>query len=346
MPQAISLARALWPLASLAVLLLLVAIAGSFAPTVIQRVMTEAFIRLVMVVGLYLFVGNSGVLSFGQAAFMMTGAYGAAWLDIPVKTKKIFLKGLPGFLGNAEFPPWLAALCAMGFSGLLAFIVGIPLVRLSGLAAAIGTFSVLAIVYVVYSNWDALTNGTSSLIGLPIYVDLWTAYLCAVGSMIAAFWFQNSRLGLALRASREDEVAAKAIGVNVPFARLVAFVLSAMLVALGGVLQAHFLGSLNVMQFYLGITFITIAMLVVGGTGSLAGAVVGTAAISLMFELLRQLEVGFAIGSVQIQVPPGLRELGVAIIMIVILIFRPAGLMAGRELPLLGRLRPRLVTSG
>ena len=64
-----------------------------------------------------------------------------------------------------------------------------------------------------------------------------------------------------------------------------------------------------------------------------------------MFELLRQLEVGFAIGSVQIQVPPGLRELGVAIIMIVILIFRPAGLMAGRELPLPARLRPRLAAS-
>lgn len=338
MPRYLTLARALWPLGSLVVLLLVVAIAGAFAPTVIQRVITEAFIKLVMVVGLYLFVGNSGVLSFGQAAFMMTGAYGAAWLDIPVKSKKIFLKGLPGFLGAAEFPPWLAAICAMGFSGFLALIVGIPLVRLSGLAAAIGTFSVLAIVFVVYSNWNDMTNGTSSLIGLPIYVDLWVAYLCAVGAMAAAFWFQNSRLGLALRASREDEVAAKAIGVNVPFARLVAFVLSAALVALGGVLQAHFLGSLNVLQFYIGITFITIAMLVVGGTGSLAGAVMGTAVISLVFELLRQLEVGFTIGETQVQLPPGLRELGVAVIMIVILIFRPAGLMAGRELPV-----PRLL---
>lgn len=341
MPRHLALVRALWPLGSLVLLLLIVAVAGAFAPTVIQRVITEAFIKLVMVVGLYLFVGNSGVLSFGQAAFMMTGAYGAAWLDIPVKSKKIFLKGLPGFLGNAEFPPWLAAICAMGFSGFLALIVGIPLVRLSGLAAAIGTFSVLAIVYVVYSNWNDMTNGTSSLIGLPIYVDLWVAYLCAIGAMAAAFWFQNSRLGLALRASREDEVAAKAIGVNVPFARLVAFVLSAALVALGGVLQAHFLGSLNVLQFYIGITFITIAMLVVGGTGSLAGAVMGTAVISLVFELLRQLEVGFTIGETQIQLPPGLRELGVAVIMIVILIFRPAGLMAGRELPVPRVLRPR-----
>lgn len=337
--------RAGWPLLSLALLLLVVAALGSFAPTVIQRVITEAFIRLVMVTGLYLFVGNSGVLSFGHAAFMMTGAYGAAWLDIPVKTKRIFLKGLPDFLGQAEFPPWLAALCAMGFSGLVALIVGVPLVRLSGLAASIGTFSVLAIVFVVYSNWNAMTNGTSSLIGLPLYVDIWVAYCGAVGAMLAAFLFQNSRLGLALRASREDEVAAKAIGVNVPFARLVAFVLSAALVALGGVLQAHFLGSLNVLQFYIGITFITIAMLVVGGTGSLAGAAIGTAAISLVFELLRQLEVGFTVSTTQIQLPPGLRELGVAVIMIAILIFRPAGLMAGREMPLPRFLNPSTARS-
>ncbi len=332
--------RLAWPFLSLALLLLIVAALGSLAPTVIQRVITEAFIRLVMVIGLYLFVGNSGVLSFGHAAFMMTGAYGAAWLDIPVKSKKIFLKGLPNFLGQAEFPPWLAALCAMGFSGLIALIVGVPLVRLSGLAASIGTFSVLVIVFVVYSNWNEVTNGTSSLIGLPIYVDLWVAYGCAVGAMLAAFLFQNSRLGLALRASREDEVAAKAIGVNVPFSRLVAFVLSAALVALGGILQAHFLGALNVLQFYIGITFITIAMLVVGGTGSLAGAVIGTGAISLVFELLRQLEVGFTVGATEIQLPPGLRELGVAVIMIVILIFRPAGLMAGREIPLPGLFNP------
>jgi branched-chain amino acid transport system permease protein len=336
------LARTFWPLVSLIVVLAIVAAIGSLAPTIVTRVMTEAFIRLVMVVGLYLFVGNSGVLSFGHAAFMMTGAYASAWLDIPVKTKKIFLKGLPAFLGQAEFPVWLSALCAMGFSGLLALIVGIPIVRLSGLAAAIGTFSVLAIVFVVYSQWDDLTNGTSSLIGLPIYVNIWVAYGCAAGVMAVAFLFQNSRLGLALRASREDEVASKAIGVNVPFSRLVAFVLSAAMVALGGVLQPHFLGSLNVHQFYIGITFLTIAMLVVGGTGSLAGAVAGTAVISLAFELLRLIEVGFTIGDATVQAPPGLRELGVAIIMVVILIFRPAGLMAGREVPLPAFLKPRL----
>ena len=99
------LARTLWSLVSLIVMLAIVAAIGSLAPTIVTRVMTEAFIRLVMVVGLYLFVGNSGVLSFGHAAFMMTGAYASAWLDIPVKTKKIFLKGLPAFLGPGRGKP-------------------------------------------------------------------------------------------------------------------------------------------------------------------------------------------------------------------------------------------------
>ena len=128
-------------------------------------------------------------------------------------------------------------------------------------------------------------------------------------------------------------MAARAIGVNVWRARIASFVVSAMLVALGGVLQGHFLGTVNVTQFYIGITFITIAMLVIGGTGSLAGAVIGTVAVSVIAELLRHLEKGVEIGAVTLAAPAGLRELGLAGAMMLILIFRPAGLTGGRELP-------------
>ena len=106
-----------------------------------------------------------------------------------------------------------------------------------------------------------------------------------------------------------------------------------MLVALGGVLQGHFLGTVNVTQFYIGITFVTIAMLVIGGAGSLAGAVVGAVAVSAIAELLRQLENGVAVGPIALAAPAGLRELGLAGVMMLILIFRPAGLTGGRELP-------------
>ena len=180
----------------------------------------------------------------------------------------------------------------MGWAGAFAFLIGIPLMRLSGIGAAIGTFSWLTIVFVVHAGWEEMTGGTSSFNGLPIYVDIWVALIAALFVMLVAYIFQSSKLGLALRASREDEVAARAIGVNLWRARIASFVISAMLVALGGVLQGHFLGTVNVTQFYIGITFITIAMLVIGGTGSLAGAVIGTVAVSVIAELLRHLEKG------------------------------------------------------
>ncbi len=344
------IARGVWPLLSLCVLLIAAAALCTLGPVVLQRVATDALIKLVMVVGLYVFVGNSGVLSFGHASFMMLGGFGAAWLDVPVRYKSILMDELPAFLGQAEFHPGVAALAAMGWAGGFALLIGIPLMRLSGIAAAIGTFSWLTIVFVVHAGWEEMTGGTSSFNGLPVYVDIWVALAAALFVMAVAYIFQTSKLGLALRASREDEAAARAIGVNVLTARLAAFVVSAMLVALGGVLQGHFLGTVNVTQFYLGITFLTIAMLVIGGAGSLAGAVLGTVTVSVIAELLRQLENGIEIGTVAFAAPAGLRELGLAGAMMLILIFRPAGLTGGREIPfpsLLGRaFRARPATPG
>ena len=160
--------RGIWPLLSLAVILVVLAALCSLGPVVLQRVATDALIKLVMVVGLYVFVGNSGVLSFGHASFMMLGGFGAAWLDVPVRYKSILMDELPAFLGQAEFHPGLAALAAMGWAGAFAFLIGIPLMRLSGIGAAIGTFSWLTIVFVVHAGWEEMTGGTSSFNGLPV----------------------------------------------------------------------------------------------------------------------------------------------------------------------------------
>lgn len=326
--------RFFWPLLALAVPLTLIAVLGSQGSVVVQRVITEAFIRMVMVIGLYIFIGNSGVLSFGHGAFMMLGAYASTWTVTPPNVKNIMMSNLPPFLKQAELSPAAGAGVAMLWAALVAFIVGIPLMQLTGIGAAIGTFSVLMIVYVVFSNWTSLTGGTSSMIGLPIYVDLWTAFGCALGAMTIAYLFQNTRLCLALRAAREDEAAARSVGVHVHRVRLAAFVLSAAVVALGGVLQVHFLGTANVAQFYLGVTFLTLAMLVVGGSRSLAGAVTGTVVIACVTELLRRVEFGVNIFGVTLKSPPGLLEVGLSIVLLLILVLRPRGITGGMEVPL------------
>jgi branched-chain amino acid transport system permease protein len=329
---AVSVLRRLFPLACLIAILILVAGAAEFAPTVVQRRITQGLINLVAVVGLYVFVGNSGVLSFGNVAFMAIGAYVSALLTMPAAAKSVFLPDLPAFLAAAEWPAIAAALAGGGAAAAIAAVVGFPLMRLSGISASIATFAILVVAYVVLGNWTSLTGGQNSLMGLPIYVGLWTAAAWAVVAVAVAFAHQESRSGLLLRASREDEAAAAASGVHMVSHRLAAFVVSAFLSGISGVLLAHFLGTVRVETFYLDLTFLIIAMLVIGGMRSLSGAVAGAIVITLLTELLRQAEIGVSIGGTVIAAPGGLGDAVLALIMLLIILFRPRGLAGGREI--------------
>lgn len=320
------------PLVILIAVVLALAGAAEFAPTVVQRRITQGLINLVAVVGLYVFVGNSGVLSFGNVAFMAIGAYVSALLTMPAAAKGVFLPDLPAFLAAAEWSAIGGALAGGFAAALVALVAGFPLMRLSGISASIATFAILVVSYVVLGNWTSVTGGQNSLMGLPIYVGLWTAAGWAVAAIIIAFLHQESRSGLLLRASREDEVAATASGVHMVSHRLAAFVVSAFLSGIAGVLLAHFLGTVRVETFYLDLTFLIIAMLVIGGMRSLTGAVAGAIVITLLTELMRQAEVGMTVGGTTIAAPGGLGDALLALLMLLIILFRPNGIAGGREI--------------
>ena len=322
----------LWPLVALLVIIAVIVLAASFAPVVLQRRATQGLINLTAVVGLYVFVGNSGVLSFGNVAFMAVGAYVSALLTMKPTAKAVFLPELPRLIAHAEWLSLPGALAGGGAAAVLAFLVGLPLMRLSGISASIATFAVLVVVYIVLGNWTAVTGGQNSLMGLPAYVDLWTALGWALAAIVIAFAYQETRSALLLRASREDEAAAQAAGVNVVRHRLIAFVISAFLSGIAGVLLAHFLGIVRVENFYLDLTFLIVAMLIIGGRGSLTGAVAGVVVIAVLTELLRQIEIGVQIGKTTIGAPPGVGDVILALIMLLIILFRPNGLAGGREL--------------
>ncbi len=166
---------------------------------------------------------------------------------------------------------------------------------------------------------------------------LWTAFAFAAVALFVAALYDRTRHGLALRCSRESEVAAAATGIDVERERLVAFVVSAMIVAAAGVLFAHFLGTMTANTFYLDLTFVTLTMLVVGGMRSLTGACAGVALVSVVSEVFRSIERGFSLGSITIAAPPGLQEIVLALILLVILLLRPHGLAGNWELVLPGR---------
>jgi branched-chain amino acid transport system permease protein len=323
--------RALTTAGLLAVLLLLVTLATTLAPPALQRTATEALIKLVVVAGMFIFVGNSGVLSFGHVSFMAIGGYISAILTM-APLKKGALLDLPGWLEQLQLPPSLGALAAAGATSVVALLVGAPLMRLRGIALPMATFALLVITHVVASNWREVTGGRQALVGLPLYTTLWLAYGVAVVTLVAAALYKESRRGLLLQCSRENEVAAAATGIAIARERLIAFVISAFFVALGGVLFAHFLGTVTANTFYLDMTFVTLAMLVVGGMRSLTGACVGTIGVSVVSELFRTVEKGISLGGLEIAAPPGLQEIALALIMLAVLIFRPQGLVARYEL--------------
>lgn len=322
----------LGPLILLALLILLVAVLADLAPIVVQRRITQALIMVVAVVGLYIFSGNSGVLSFGNVGFMAVAAYVSALLTLAPGAKGVFLPDLPDWLAAAHWPAFAGAIAGGAVAAVIAAVLGFPLMRLTGISASIATFSLLVVAYVVLGNWTSVTGGQNSLMGLPSYVGPWTAAIWAMVAIAIAFAHQESRVGLMLRASREDEVAAKASGVDVVRQRWIAFVLGAFVSGVSGALFAHFLGALRVETYYLDLTFLVIAMLVIGGTGSLTGAVAGALTISALSEGLRQVEIGATISGVHVAAPAGLGDSVLALLMLVIILVRPKGMAGGREL--------------
>ena len=325
---------------AISVLLLLVVLAAGYTAPAFQRTVIESLIDLLVVVGLYIFIGNSGVVSFGHISFMAIGGYASAILTMTVQKKHVLLQ-LPGFLEHLQLPSLPAAILAAGFAAFIAWLIGMAFIRLRGIALPMATFAMLMIVHVVAQNWNEVTGGRRALVGLPQFVGLWTALLGAVVALAAAAFYQQWRRGLLLRCSRENEVAAEASGIDIARERLLAFVVSAFFVALGGVLFAHFLGTITANSFYLDLTFVTLAMLVVGGMRSLTGAFVGTAVVTIVSEVFRSIERGIDLGGFTLAAPPGLQEIGLALILLLILIFRRDGLVGDFEIGSIFFRRPK-----
>lgn len=313
---------------TLAILVAIVALVGTLGSSTLEVTVVSMLIHLLLVIGLYVFVGNSGVFSFGHIAFMAIGAYTVGILRIPPETKAVLFPTLP----LIQVPSVVATLAGGLMAAAAALILGTPLMRLTGLAAGLGTFALLNIVYIVASNLDQVTGGSTGMAGVPETTTLGSMLAWTLGLLFLAWAFQQTRYCLQLRATREDEIAAKSLGIGVLKERTIAFVLSAFITGIAGGLFAQFFGTFNPEAFFLKITFLVVAMLVVGGRASLSGAVVGTFFISWIGEGLRQVEQGLSIGSFVIPGQPGLQNVGIALVMLLALLMRPRGLTRGEEL--------------
>ncbi|WP_322883419.1 branched-chain amino acid ABC transporter permease (plasmid) [Sinorhizobium medicae] len=297
-----------------------------------DRISTNLLISLVLVVGLQTFMGNSGLLSFAHIGFMGLGAYTSAVLTIPSQMKGMALPDLYGFMKVVEISPLLALFAAGALAAVVAAAISYPLMRLSDAASVITSFALLVVLYTVMNNWSAFTNGPRTLFGLPKTTDMPVAAIVASIVVVVALVFKESRTGKLLRASREDEVAAAALGADIPQLRWRAFILAAFIAGIGGALWGHFITSFAPKAFYLKETFLIITMLVIGGANTVTGAVAGTILITFAYEALRGTEGALNATSFGAGQVVGLTEIVLALAMIAVMIVRPGGLFPNREI--------------
>jgi branched-chain amino acid transport system permease protein len=312
-------------------LLALVALWGSHDAAQTDKV-THFLINVVLVLALQLFSGNTGILSFGQMAFVGTGAYVAAILTLDPILKGTILTGLPHFLETAHLGWVPALLAAAGAGGLLALVSGVPILRLDQASAVIAILALVLIADIVFGAWVGVTNGGAGLYGLPAETTVWRAFAVAAVAVLIARLFKDSKTGLLLQASREDALAAASAGVPVRRYRVRAWVLNGILSGAGGAVFAWWIGTISPTDFFLAPTFALIVMFVVGGAGTVSGAVLGAAIVTAVQDGLRQYEDNHLnLGVFSIGRLTGLTQFVLVVVILLAMAFKREGLIARRE---------------
>lgn len=288
-------------------------------------VMTDVGIYVIITIGLNLLMGYAGQISLGHAGFFGIGAYCSGLLNVKL-----------------GISPWATAIAAIVFTAGLAYVVGIPTLKLRGHYLAMATLGFGEIIYVVLSKLDWLTEDTSGLPGIkPFtiwglkldnsfvtgqYALAWILVLCI---MIISLNITNSRVGRAFRAIHGSEIAARGMGIDIAKYKVQVFVLSAVYAAIAGCLHAHFRWFISPSTFHLQTSIKLVTMVVVGGLGNLWGAVLGAILLAWLPEWLTVAK------EYDVMIYGGL--------LMLVMIFMPGGLVGllGRILDLITRIRAR-----
>jgi branched-chain amino acid transport system permease protein len=295
------------------------------------NIATLILLQMAAVVSLAVFSGNSGVVSFGHSAFMGIGAYVSGTLTMAAAAQKSALPHLPDWLAGHEVGLGLSLISVFGVGLLAGVISGIPLSRLSTGSMAIGTLAFLIIIHTLLIGARDFTRGSQTFYGVPRLTTVWVAFGAAAAAILVARLLRETTLGLRLRATRENEVAAAAIGVNMRHARFGGWVISIGMVTVVGALYGHYLGAFSPKDFYFDLSFTIIAMMIVGGMMTVTGAVAGTLLLAGVVQVLRVAETGVDLGFLKVPGVFGLPQLGMGVALLLTIWMRPTGIAGLRE---------------
>jgi len=270
----------------------------------LQATLATICINIILAVSLNLITGFTGQFSLGHAGFMSIGAYTCALILLRFPT-------LPGFLAGLLAGAILAALVGI--------LVGLPTLRLKGDYLAIATLGMSEIIRVVFTNLE-ITNGAAGLSGIPQFVNWLWLYLFTVGTVLLLVNFLNSSHGRACISIREDEIAAESVGISVTRYKVIAFTVGAFCAGIAGGLYASYFYFLKPGTFGFLKSIDVLVIVVLGGMGSMSGSILAAILLALVSTFLQSF--------------PELRMILYSLLLIVIMIFRPQGLMGTKEISL------------
>ena len=303
-----------------------------------DNIVTQMFINAIIVIGMQIYIGNTGVLSFGHVGFGAVAGYTFAVLAISVDRKAVTIRNAPFGLSDIQWDPIPAGIAAVVVTVIVAMIVGIGLARSAAtsgaIAATVITLAVLFLAHEVAVNWEDLTGGDRGGLSFSIGGTLDSVvpiHLGLFGSILLARLYGTSRSGRIAQSAREDGLAAVAMGHEPGRHQTIALAVSMILVAVGASLRVFELGSITPRFFFFEFTLLTLTMLIVGGRNSLSGALLGVVIITVGNELSRFLA-GSSVEALPFIFRPGLSGLFLGLAMIGFMIFRPKGILQDWEL--------------
>ncbi len=299
----------------------------------LKRVLNTGLIYVILAVSLNLINGFTGQFSLGHAGFMAIGAYTSALLYMSPETKAMnfFMVPLISPLDRIQLPFFFALIIGGLMAALAGFIVGAPCLRVKGDYLAIVTYGFSEIIRSLFNNLQNITNGPLGLKGLPTYTNLWWTLSWAIVTVLVVKRIVESSYGRALKAVRDDEVAAESVGINLFKHKVLAFVIGAFFAGIGGGLLGSLLMTIDPNSFSILFTYQIIMIILLGGLGNLTGSIVMAIFFAFLMEWLRFVELPMNIFGVTIKGIPGMRMLIFSVLLMITILFFRKGVFGERE---------------
>ncbi|WP_273787947.1 MULTISPECIES: branched-chain amino acid ABC transporter permease [Bartonella] len=297
------------------------------------RIINLIAINAILAISLNLIYGFTGMFSLGHAGFMAIGAYVCAILLLSPEQKEMMwiLEPIAEPLYHLQLPFFVAVVISGICAAVVGLLIALPILRLGGDYLGIATLGFAEIIRIVITNATSLTNGSLGIKGIPQNATLWWNYGWLAFTVLFIVLLLQSNTGNVLRAIRDDEIAAKTMGINAFFYRSFSFTVGAFFAGIGGALMAALISTIDPKMFNFLLTFNILMIVVAGGLGSITGSIIGSIIITVMLEWLRIIESPFDLGFIHIPETPGLRMVVFSLLLLVIILFWRKGLMGQRE---------------